>query len=132
MALRSFWKGSISFGLVNIPVRLYTATEDRPVKFHFLHKKCNSRIQYKKYCPTCKTDVEQEEIVRGYPYTKEQFVIMEEQDFEKASEKLGRVLSQTARRARTVRLEYQTGRVGRGATGLEERTAIDHQDVRDT
>lgn len=90
MALRSFWKGSISFGLVNIPVRLYTATEDRPVKFHFLHKKCNTRIQYRKYCPTCKTDIAQEEIVRGYPYTKDQFVIMEESDFERASEKLAR------------------------------------------
>ncbi|HZR47617.1 MAG TPA: Ku protein, partial [Candidatus Manganitrophaceae bacterium] len=92
MALRSFWKGSISFGLVNIPVRLYTATEDRPVKFHFLHKKCNTRIQYRKYCPTCKTDVDQEEIVRGYPYTKDQFVIMEERDFERASEKLARTI----------------------------------------
>lgn len=92
MAPRSFWKGSISFGLVNIPVRLYTATEDRPVKFHFLHKKCSSRIQYKRFCPTCKTEVDQEQIVRGYPYTKDQFVVMEESDFEKAAEKISRTI----------------------------------------
>lgn len=92
MAARSFWKGAISFGLVNIPVKLYTATEDRPIKFNFLHKKCNSRIQYKKYCPVCKEEVSQEDIVRGFPYAKDQFVIMEEADFEKVDEKLSRTI----------------------------------------
>lgn len=92
MAPRSFWKGSISFGLVNIPVRLYTATEDRPLKFNFLHGQCHSRIQYRRYCPTCKVEVKTEEIVRGYPFTKDQYVIMEEGDFEKAAERTSRTI----------------------------------------
>ncbi len=92
MAFRSFWKGSITFGLVNIPVRLYTATEDRPLKFNFLHKECNTRIQYRKYCPTCKKEVSQEEIVRGFPYSKEQFVLLDDKDFEKAAQALERTI----------------------------------------
>ncbi|MBI1823352.1 MAG: Ku protein [Nitrospirae bacterium] len=92
MAPRSFWKGSITFGLVNIPVKLYTATEDRPIKFHLLHKECNNRIQYKKYCPNCRREVSQEELVRAYPYSKDQFVILEDADFEKADETLSRTI----------------------------------------
>jgi len=90
MPLRSFWKGSISFGLVNIPVRLYSATEDRPVKFNLLHKKCHTRIQFRRYCPLDKVEVPNEEIARGYPISKDQYVILDERDFENVQGSLTR------------------------------------------
>lgn len=80
--MRSLWKGSISFGLVNIPVRLYTATEEKNVRFNQLHRECRTPIKYQKVCPRCGREVAQDEIVRGYEYERNRFVIMEEQDFE--------------------------------------------------
>lgn len=80
--MRSMWKGSISFGLVNIPVRLYTAIEEKSVRFNFLHRLCRTQIKYVKFCPHCDREVSQDEIVRGYPYERGRFIIMEEEDFE--------------------------------------------------
>lgn len=80
--MRSLWRGSISFGLVNIPVKLYAATEDRGVHFRQLHEPCHTPIQYRKYCPTCAREVEPEEIQRGYEYTRGQFVIVEPEELE--------------------------------------------------
>lgn len=80
--MRSIWKGSIGFGLVNIPVRLYTATEEKDVKFNSLHEVCGTQIRYRKHCPTCDRDVEQDEIVRGYQYEKGYFVTIDDEDLE--------------------------------------------------
>ena len=80
--MRSLWKGSISFGLVNIPVRLYTATEEKNVRFNFLHRVCRTPIKYQKVCPHCDREVAQDEIVRGYAYDRGRYVLMEEEDFE--------------------------------------------------
>lgn len=80
--MRSLWKGSISFGLVNIPVRLYRAVEDRDVHFHYLHKDCRTPLQYKKWCPTCNREVTGDEIVRGYEYEKGRYVIFREEELE--------------------------------------------------
>lgn len=81
--MHTVWKGSISFGLVNIPIKLHSATEDKDIKLRNLHKKCHSPIKYEKTCPVCEEEVSQEEIVRAYEYTKGKFVILEEEDFEK-------------------------------------------------
>ena len=78
--MRSIWKGSISFGLVNIPVRLYTATEEKDVKFNSLHKVCGTQIRYRKHCPTCGRDVEQDEIVRGFPHEAGFFVTIDDEE----------------------------------------------------
>jgi len=78
--VRSIWKGSISFGLVNIPVRLYTATEEKDVKFNSLHKVCGTQIRYRKHCPTCGRDVEQDEIVRGFPHEAGFFVTIDDEE----------------------------------------------------
>jgi hypothetical protein len=51
--MRSIWKGSIAFGLVNVPVKVYSATEDHDVKFHQVHAKDNGRIRYKRVCEVC-------------------------------------------------------------------------------
>lgn len=80
--MRSIWKGSISFGLVNIPVRLYTARETKDVRFNSLHRACGTQIRYRKYCPTCDIDVEQEDIIRGYPYEKGYFVTIDDEELE--------------------------------------------------
>lgn len=78
--MRSLWKGAISFGLVNIPVKLYTATETRDVHFHQLHRPCHSPIKYRRFCPACGREVENEEIARGYEFTRGQYVIVEDED----------------------------------------------------
>lgn len=83
MHMHTIWKGSISFGLVNIPIKLHSVTEDKDIKLRTLHKKCHSPIKYEKTCPVCDEEVKQEEIVRAYEYTKGRFVILEEEDFEK-------------------------------------------------
>ncbi|HEX6510933.1 MAG TPA: Ku protein [Chloroflexota bacterium] len=80
--MRSIWKGAVSFGLVTIPVKLYTATEDKDVRFHMLHKTDGSRIEYKKFCAEEQIEVENDEIVKGYEYGKGRYVTVEEQDLE--------------------------------------------------
>lgn len=80
--LRTIWKGAISFGLINIPVKLFPATENKSVKFNYLHKECHSPINYQKICPVCKREVTQEEIVRGFEYEKGRFVILNEEDLD--------------------------------------------------
>jgi DNA end-binding protein Ku len=76
------WKGSISFGLVNIPIKLHAATEDKDIKLRTLHKKCHSPIKYEKVCPTCEEEVKNEDIVKAYEYTKGKFVILDDKDLE--------------------------------------------------
>jgi DNA end-binding protein Ku len=80
--VRSLWKGSISFGLVSIPIKLYAATEDRDLHFNMLHEPCRTPIRYVKMCPTCQKEVGMDEIVRGFEYEKGHYVILREEDFE--------------------------------------------------
>ncbi|UUZ86084.1 Ku protein [Paenibacillus sp. P26] len=81
--MRSMWKGSITFGLVNIPVSLYKATEEHKTSFRSLHQDCRRPIQYKKWCPACRREVVQQEIIRGYEYAPMQFVTLTEEDMDK-------------------------------------------------
>ncbi|HHY93857.1 MAG TPA: Ku protein [Firmicutes bacterium] len=81
--MRSLWKGSITFGLVNIPVRLYAATEDRDVHFHLLHRPCHTPIRYQRYCPHCHENVPPEDIVRAYEWGRDVYVPVEEEELEK-------------------------------------------------
>ncbi|MTI68836.1 MAG: Ku protein [Firmicutes bacterium] len=80
--MHTMWKGSISFGLVNIPVRMFSATEDKDVRFKNLHKECHTPIKYKKMCPTCNKEVGYDEIVKGYEYEPGKYVIIEDKDIE--------------------------------------------------
>ena len=75
------WKGSVSFGLVNVPVRMFAATESKDIKFRYLHKACKTPVEYRRTCPTCNQAVEWSEIVRGYEYEPNRFVILDEEDF---------------------------------------------------
>lgn len=78
---RSTWSGIISFGLVNIPVSLYKATEEKSVSFNLLHAKCRNKINEKRWCAECNTEVGWEDLVKGYQYAKNEFVILDEADF---------------------------------------------------
>lgn len=80
--MHTVWKGSISFGLVNIPVKMFTATEDKDIRFKYIHKECHTPVRYKKTCPACNKDVQPEDIVKGYEYEPGKFVILTEEDFE--------------------------------------------------
>ena len=66
--------GTISFGLVSIPIKLYTAAGSANVSFNLLHAKCGSRIRQQTFCPTCNETVERSALVRGYEFAKDQYV----------------------------------------------------------
>lgn len=65
--------GLLSFGLVSIPVKLYSAISEKGPSFHMLHAKCGSRIRTQRFCPTCNKVVEREELVRGFEYSKNEY-----------------------------------------------------------
>ncbi|UWG96121.1 Ku protein [Dehalobacter sp. DCM] len=78
--MHTMWKGSVSFGLVNIPIKMFAATEEKDIRFRYLHKECNTPLKYKKVCPTCNKEVKEEDIVRGYEYEIGHFIIIDEKD----------------------------------------------------
>ena len=85
MATRITWKGSINFGLVTIPVGLLSAIESREeLGFHLLHKKDGSRVVEKRFCKTEGVEVPWSDIVKGYEYAKNKYVVVTNEDFEKA------------------------------------------------
>ena len=89
---RSMWRGAIQFGLVTIPVKLYLATESRGgLSFNLLHKDDLQRIQMKTYCPE-HGEISRSDTVRGYEWSKGQYVVIEEEDFEKVPLKTVRAI----------------------------------------
>ena len=80
---RSIWNGVISFGMVSIPIKLYTATESKDIAFRQLHQKCGSRIKQPRWCPVCEREVQSDEVSRGYEYGKDEYVIIADEDFGK-------------------------------------------------
>jgi DNA end-binding protein Ku len=81
---RALWTGSISFGLVNVPVRLYSAVSEHKLQFHFVHEKDESPIGYQKICKLEEKPVPDKEIVKAFEYRKGEYVYMEDEDFEAA------------------------------------------------
>ena len=79
----SVWKGHITFGLISIPVRLFSAARNERVSFNQLHNVCKSRLRQPLFCPTCNRMVERNEVVKGYEYEKEQYVLVEDTELEK-------------------------------------------------
>ena len=82
MARRAIWRGLVSFGMVAIPVKLYTATESKDIAFVTLHRSCNTRLRHRRFCPSHEMEVEPSEVARAYEFAKEQYVIMEDGDFD--------------------------------------------------
>jgi DNA end-binding protein Ku len=93
MAARSTWKGFLKVSLVNIPVRVFPATEaSASISFNQLHEACRTRIQQKRWCPSCEREVPLAEVVKGYEYQKGQYVVMTEEDFAKVTVESTRVI----------------------------------------
>jgi len=74
--VRSMWKGSISFGLISIPIKLYAASESKDVRFNLLHLECSTPVQYRKWCAKCEREINQEEIVKGYEFERGRLVVI--------------------------------------------------------
>jgi DNA end-binding protein Ku len=80
---KTIWKGAISFGLVTIPIRVYTATEEKSFKFNQLHEKDQGRIKMKRTCSVCGEEVPFDEIVKGYEYEKDHYVVLTDEEVER-------------------------------------------------
>lgn len=80
--MRTIWNGSMSFGLVNIPIGLALATQRDDVAFRTLHRECGTPIKQKRWCPLHERDVEADELVKGWEVARGQFVLVEESDLE--------------------------------------------------
>ena len=104
--MRTTWNGSVSFGLVNIPVGLAPATKpaarQSDVSFRLLHRECGTPIKQKRWCPVHERDVESDELVKGWEVAKGQFVIVEDADLEAIEQ---RDTSRSIEISRFVRLE---------------------------
>lgn len=80
--MRPSWTGYVSFGLVTIPVKLYTATEQKDVRFRLLHTVCHTPIKNQRYCPQCEKTIEWADVVRGYEVSKNRFVLVTDEELE--------------------------------------------------
>lgn len=83
--MRPTWSGMISFGLVNIPVGLYPATEDKDLSFHLLHKDDLGKIKNQRICTVCNKVVSYSDLVKGFEYEKGDYVVMTDEDFKSAA-----------------------------------------------
>jgi DNA end-binding protein Ku len=94
MAVRSTWKGFLKVSLVNIPIRVFPATESAAtLSFNQLHAECQTRIQQKRWCPKCDREVPLSEVVKGYEFAKGRYVVMQEDDFAKVTTPSTRIIS---------------------------------------
>src|SRR5687767_7031479 len=89
---RAIWSGSISFGLVNIPVKLFTAVRNNDVHFHMLHEKDMSRLKRKMVCAAEGKEVPADEIVKGYEVAPDQYVVVEDKEMEQLAPKESRTI----------------------------------------
>lgn len=86
-------KGAISFGLVHIPIQLYRTTQDNDISFNQLCKATKQRVTYKKYCPHCDKELKPDEIVKGYQYEKNKYVIMDKDEIEQLKAEKDRTIT---------------------------------------
>jgi DNA end-binding protein Ku len=93
MAARPTWKGFLKISLVNIPVRVFPATDSAAtISFNQLHGECQTRIQQKRWCPKCEREVPLSEVVKGYEFEKGRYVVMDEEDLAKVRPESTRVI----------------------------------------
>src|SRR2546421_6274528 len=94
MPARPTWKGYLKISLVNIPIKVFPATDAAAtLSFNQLHGACQTRIQQKRWCPSCQKDVPNTDIVKGFEFEKGRYVVMEEEDIEKVRVESTRVIS---------------------------------------
>jgi DNA end-binding protein Ku len=94
MAARPTWKGYLKISLVNIPVRVFPATDAAAtISFNQLHRECRTRIQQKRWCPTCQTEVANTDLSKGYEFEKGKYVVLEDDDLAKVRPESTRVIN---------------------------------------
>ena len=94
MAARPTWKGYLKISLVNIPVRVFPATDAAAtISFNQLHRECRTRIQQKRWCPTCQVEVPNTDLVKGYEFEKGKYVVLDEEDIAKVKSESTRVIN---------------------------------------
>jgi DNA end-binding protein Ku len=86
------WKGHLTFGLISIPVRMFAAARGERISFNQLHNVCHSRLKQPLFCPVCNRSVERSEVVKGYEYDKDQYVLFSEEELDKIEPPSARVM----------------------------------------
>lgn len=90
--MHTMWKGAISFGLVNIPIKMYASTDEKDIKFRYLHRVCRTPVRMARMCPHCNVEVPWEDVVRGYEYGDGSFVLMEKEELNTLSKDQSKVI----------------------------------------
>jgi DNA end-binding protein Ku len=88
----SVWRGSLSFGLLSIPIRLYPAARSERLPLHQIHRVCHTRLRQPLYCPTCKRMVDRNEVIRGYEADDGQYVLIEPEELKKIAPRSARTM----------------------------------------
>ena len=92
----SVWKGTLTFGLLAIPIKLYTAARSQRINLHQLHKVCHTRLKQPLFCPHCNRQVDRSEVVKGYEYEKGQYVIVTDEELKKITPRSSTVMELVA------------------------------------
>jgi DNA end-binding protein Ku len=92
MAPRSIWNGTVSLGLVNVPIKLYTATESKTVSFHEVHVKDGARIEHRRICPKDGDEVDYDHVVKGFEVSEGQFVVLDKEEIKAAAGERGKLI----------------------------------------
>ncbi|MGB0120437.1 MAG: Ku protein [Solirubrobacterales bacterium] len=92
MALRSIWNGTISFGLVKVPIKLYSATESRTIRFREVHLKDASPLEHRRICAAENVEVDYDNIVKGYEIDQDEYVVLEPEEIKAAAGDRGKIL----------------------------------------
>ena len=86
------WKGSLTFGLLAVPIRLYTAARSERLNLHQLHKECRTRLKQPLFCPHCNRQVERSEVVKGYEYEPGKYVVVSDEEIKKITPKSSKTM----------------------------------------
>ena len=89
---RSIWNGTVTFGMVNVPVKLYSATESKTVRFHEVHQRDGARIEHRKICPKHEREVPSDQIVKGYEVSEDKYVVLDKDEIKAAAGDRGKVI----------------------------------------
>jgi DNA end-binding protein Ku len=92
MAPRSIWNGTITFGLVNVPIKLYTATESKTVHFSEVHVKDGAQIEHRRFCPKEDKEVDYDDVVKGYEVSADSYVVLDKDEVKAAAGERGKVV----------------------------------------
>src|SRR5436309_3033896 len=89
---KSIWNGTVTFGMVNVPIKLYAATESKTVHFHEVHAKDGARVEHRRICPKEDKEVPYKEIVKGYEVSQEKYVVLDKDEIKAAAGDRGKVI----------------------------------------